>query len=140
MVLVECSEIVRAENGLELKEVSGALQSTIDAGGDEDAIWGLEVLIVQVVDIVNSAAQGCLVSSDIRVLYCATAETCDFVAEIVHVDNHHEAIGSALHGSVETVIAREIVHCGCETEGTIVCNRACIGVLVATSRSAFCGD
>ena len=140
MVLVECGEIVRAENGLELEKVSGALQSTIDAGGDEDAIWGLKVLIVQVVDIVNSAPQGRLVSSDVRVLYCATAEACDFIAEIVHVDNHHEAVGSALHGSVETVITREIVHCGREADRTIVCYRACIGVAVATSRSAFCGD
>ena len=87
------------------------MKSTVDAGGDENAVWGLEILIVQVVDIIDSTPQGCLVSGDIRVLYCSPPEICDFIAEIVHVDNHHEAVRSALHGSLEAVIAREVVHC-----------------------------
>ena len=68
MVLIKRRDIVRSEDVTQLEEVAGALQSAVDASGNENAVRGLKVLIVQVVDVIDSATECCLESGNVRVL------------------------------------------------------------------------
>ena len=68
MVLIECRQIVWTQHGGELKEIRRALESAVDAGRDEDAVGGLEVLIIEIIDIVDTSTKGRLESSNIGVL------------------------------------------------------------------------
>jgi len=68
VVLVESREIVRAEDVTQLEQVAGALESAVDASGDEDAVGSLEVLVVQIVDVIDPASECRLESGNVRIL------------------------------------------------------------------------
>jgi len=68
VVLIEGREIVWVEHITQLKKVRRALEGTVNAVGDENAVGGLEVLIVEIIDVVNATAQGSLESRNISVL------------------------------------------------------------------------